>query len=76
VQDCARKSTVSPQNSESVQTRTLRRAADTLGSVGELATRLDASEAEVGRWIAGTARPPQVAFLKALDIVAAGRGKA
>ena len=56
----------------SVHTRTLRRAADTLGGVGELAALLDASEEAVRRWIQGMDRPPQVAFLKALDIVARG----
>jgi DNA-binding transcriptional regulator YiaG len=59
----------------SVQTRTLRRAADTLGGVGELAALLNTSEDDVRRWIKGTDRPPQVAFLKALDIVARGPGR-
>ena len=55
-----------------VHTRTLRRAADTLGGVSELAALLDTSEEDVRRWIQGMDRPPQVAFLKALDIVAHG----
>jgi DNA-binding transcriptional regulator YiaG len=59
----------------SVQTRTLRRAADTLGGVGELAARLNTSDEDVRRWIQGMDRPPQVAFLKALDIVARGSGR-
>jgi len=63
-----------PENT-TVQIRTLRRAADTLGSVGELAALLNSPEEDVKRWIQGTDRPPQVAFLKALDIVARGPGK-
>jgi hypothetical protein len=59
----------------SVQTRTLRRAVETLGGVGELAALLNSSEADIKLWITGAQRPPQVAFLKALDIVAHGRSK-
>jgi DNA-binding transcriptional regulator YiaG len=62
-----------PENT--VQIRTLRRAADTLGGVGELAALLNTSEDDVRRWIQGMDRPPQVAFLKALDIVARGPGR-
>jgi hypothetical protein len=60
---------------ESVQTRTLRRAAETLGGVDELAALLNTPEEDIQRWIIGVERPPQVAFLKALDIVAYGRSK-
>ena len=64
-----------PHTESSVQTRTLRRAADTLGGIGELASLLNTPEGDVRRWIEGTDRPPQVAFLKALDIVAHGTGR-
>lgn len=64
-----------PHPESTVQTRTLRRAAEALGGVSGLAVHLNASENEVERWITGTDRPPQVAFLRALDIVARGPGR-
>ena len=64
-----------PHPESSVHTRTLRRSADTLGGVSELAALLNTPEEDVRRWIHGEDRPPQVAFLKALDIVAHGPGR-
>ena len=55
-----------------VYTRTLGLAADTLGSVDALATRLGADREAVQRWIAGTEFPPHQMFMRALDIVASG----
>ena len=64
-----------PCPESTVQTRTLKRAAETLGGISELAVLLETPETEVERWIAGNGQPPQVAFLRALDIVAHGPGR-
>ena len=66
---------MNPHPESSVHTRTLRRAAATLGGVSELAALLNTPEEDVRRWMHGEDRPPQVAFLKALDIVARGSGR-
>ena len=50
-------------------TRTLRRAADILGGVGQLAAALGVTEADLEGWMAGETRPSQDVFLAALDIV-------
>ena len=54
---------------DTVHTRTLRRALDTLGSVEQLAAALSVSVLEVEAWLAGL-EPPPGAFLRAIDIVA------
>lgn len=56
----------------SAYTRTLARAAETLGGVQPLASLLRVEQAALERWIAGEEFPPHEAFLQALDIVAAG----
>ena len=56
---------------DTVYTRTLHRALDTLGSVEELAAALGVSVVEVEAWLAGL-EPPPGAFLRAIDIVAYG----
>lgn len=56
----------------SAYTRTLARAAQSLGGVQPLAKRLKVEQAALERWIAGEEFPPHEAFLQALDIVAAG----
>jgi hypothetical protein len=56
--------------SDTVYTRTMRRALETLGGVERLAGALDASVADVEAWAAGLADPPPGAFLKAIDVVA------
>ena len=50
-------------------TRTLQRAARTVGGVEGLAALLHVSAADMARWILGDGRPPQDIFLAALDIV-------
>ena len=53
-------------------TRTLKRAAATVGGVEALAAMLHVSPADMARWISGDGRPPQDIFLAALDIVSGG----
>jgi hypothetical protein len=56
--------------------RTLALAAETLGSVAQLAAKLNVPLAELERWIAGTPpRPHNSFYLEALDIVSAGSFK-
>jgi hypothetical protein len=65
--------TVAPSPRRSTAyTRTLTRAAQSLGGLQPLATRLEVEPAALERWIAGEEFPPHEAFLQALDIVAAG----
>lgn len=53
--------------------RTLELAARSLGSVDTLAAKLNASPADVARWIAGIAPPPDAdIYFRALDVVSAG----
>ena len=54
----------------SAATRTLVRAAKTLGGAQALAERLGVEPPILERWMAGEAIPPYDVFLKALDIVA------
>ena len=56
----------------SAATRTLARAAKTLGGVQALAERLGVEAPILERWMAGAAIPPYDVFLHALDIVASG----
>ena len=56
----------------SAATRTLARAAKTLGGAQALAQRLEVEQAILDGWMAGEAIPPYDVFLKALDIVAGG----
>jgi hypothetical protein len=56
-----------------VYTRTLTRAAESLGGVARLANRLAVERAALERWIAGEEFPPHQVFLQALDIAAADR---
>ena len=65
--------TVGPSNRKNtVYTRTLGLAAESVGGVQALAKRLKVEQAALERWIAGEAFPPHEAFLQALDIVAGG----
>lgn len=53
--------------------RTLELARKTLGGVTPLAAKLNASVADVERWIAGIPPPPHVdVYCRALNIVSAG----
>lgn len=67
----ARTNIVVPVNPDTVYTRTLRRALDTLGGVAQLAAALGVSVVEVEAWLGGL-EPPPAAFLRAIDIVAQG----
>ena len=62
---------MSPVSPDTVYTRTLQRALDTLGGVEQLAAALGVSVVEVQAWLAGL-EPPPGAFLRAIDIVAYG----
>ena len=53
----------------SVYSRTLRKAAELLGSRQKLAHHLHVPLTELENWIAGTALPPTGTFLKAVDVV-------
>lgn len=53
-------------------TRTLKRAAHTVGGVEQIAEMLHVQAADMARWIVGDGRPPQDIFLAALDIVSGG----
>jgi hypothetical protein len=57
---------------KSPRTRTIRRAADTVGGVKPLAEELGVEAEELARWLEGTSSPGTAAFLAALDIVARG----
>jgi len=63
---------VSDAPSGSAPSRTLARAAKTLGGAQALAERLGVEQAILERWMAGEATPPDDVFLQALDIVAGG----
>jgi transcriptional regulator with XRE-family HTH domain len=52
-----------------VYSRTLRRAAELVGSQQELARRLGIFPSHLLPWLAGTSTPPIEVFLKAVDIV-------
>ena len=52
-----------------VYARTLRRAADIVGGVDELAARLKVSREDLVYWMQGTKRAPATIFLQAVDIV-------
>ncbi|HYG56432.1 MAG TPA: hypothetical protein VD965_14140 [Burkholderiales bacterium] len=54
---------------ESVQTRTLRKAAAILGGPEALAAVLDAPQADVTSWLDGRIEPPRTAFLLSVDII-------
>jgi DNA-binding transcriptional regulator YdaS (Cro superfamily) len=57
---------------ETPKTRTMRRAAETLGDEKRLAHALGVAPDDVMRWVQGDALPGTSAFLAALDIVARG----
>jgi transcriptional regulator with XRE-family HTH domain len=52
-----------------VYARTLRRAAELLGSEAALAARLGVTKKELDLWLRNFVRPPNDIFLKAADIV-------
>jgi len=56
---------------ETIQARTLRRAATLLGGKERLREHLRIPMRELDAWLAGVARPPIDIFLKAVDIVSA-----
>ncbi|HYD55774.1 MAG TPA: hypothetical protein VEB41_02595 [Burkholderiales bacterium] len=53
----------------SVYSRTLRKAAELLGSASKLARRLRVPSADLVEWMNDKGEPPQWVFLKAVDIV-------
>jgi hypothetical protein len=54
-----------------VHARTLRRAAEIVGGVEELAAQLDVPSGDIAEWTQGTKPVPQEVFLRAVDIVTA-----
>jgi hypothetical protein len=60
-------------SSDTVYTRTFRRAIETLGGAEQLAQVVGASVGEIEAWAAGLSQPPPGAFLKAIDVVGAMR---
>ena len=60
---------LTPSESGTAVTRTLRRAAGIAGGLAELAAALGVAATDLERWMAGEVRPPQNVFLAALDIV-------
>jgi DNA-binding transcriptional regulator YdaS (Cro superfamily) len=54
-----------------IHARTLRRAAEIVGGVQEMAAQLDVPSGYVAEWSQGTKPVPQEIFLKAVDIVTA-----
>lgn len=54
---------------ESVKSRVLRKAAERVGSVQQLAARLGVSPWQLARWMEDRPEAPDAVFLKAVDIV-------
>jgi len=54
-----------------IYARTLRRAANIVGGVNELAARLNVPREDLVYWMQGTKRAPTRVFLQAVDIVLA-----
>jgi hypothetical protein len=52
-----------------VYSRTFLKAAELLGGPKKLARELRVPQADLEKWIAGTATPPLPVFLKAIDLV-------
>jgi len=57
---------------DTVYTRTARRAIDDVGGIEQLASLLKVSAAEIESWLSGKSSPGNALFLKMLDIVAKG----
>ena len=55
---------------KSVYVRALRKAAQTLGSVEALRAHLQVSMTQLAGWLHGEAPPPDVVFLKVVDLLA------
>jgi hypothetical protein len=53
-----------------VYARTLKRAAEIVGSEEGLASRLEVELAQLGFWLRGAATPPTRVFLAAVDLIA------
>jgi hypothetical protein len=57
------------QLAPSVYSRTLRKAAELIGSREKLSRYLQVPPSNLGKWIADEARPPMAIFLRAVDLV-------
>ena len=69
---------LAPPEHASVYARALHRACLILGGLQQLAKRLDVTESDLRRWLAGEQEPPQRVFLEAVEIVllhAGGTGR-
>ncbi len=70
---------LAPPEHASVYARTLHRACLVLGGIEPLAKHLEASDADLRRWLGGEVQPPERVFLAAVEIVllhAGGAGRA
>jgi DNA-binding transcriptional regulator YiaG len=59
-------------DSDTVYTRTVRRAIDDVGGVEQLAALLNVSTTEIESWLSGKTSPGNAHFLQMLDVVAKG----
>jgi hypothetical protein len=60
---------LAPPEHATVYARALHRACLVLGGIAQLAKHLDASQADVQRWLRGEERPPEPIFAAAVEIV-------
>jgi hypothetical protein len=67
---------LAPPEHASVYARALHRACLVLGGVEQLAKHLEASEADLSRWLRGEEPPPERAFLAAVEVVLLHAGDA
>jgi hypothetical protein len=67
---------LAPPEHASVYARTLHRACLVLGGIEPLAKHLEASDADLRRWLRGEAQPPERIFLAAVEIVLLHAGSA
>ena len=55
---------------KNIYMRALRRAAEGLGSVDALRAHLDVPMSQLHSWMEGETRPPEVVFLRVVDLLA------
>lgn len=75
----ARDCPLAPPEDSSVYSRALHRACLILGGVVQLAKHLEATEADLRRWMGGEEQPPERVFLQAVEVMllhVGGRGPA
>jgi DNA-binding transcriptional regulator YdaS (Cro superfamily) len=60
---------LAPPEHASVYSRALHRACLILGGLEQLARRLEVSDVDLRRWLAGDLQPPERVFLEAVEVV-------